>query len=31
MPVNNLEKKVFKLKEINKEILSSYKKYIENM
>ena len=31
MPVNNLEKKVFKSKEISKEILSSYKKYIENM
>ena len=31
MPVNNLEKKVFKSKEISKEILSSYKKYIENI
>ena len=31
MPVNNLEKKIFKSKEISKEILSSYKKYIENM
>ena len=31
MPVNNLEKKVFKSQKISKEILSSYKKYIENI
>lgn len=30
MPVNNLEKKVFKSQKISKEILSRYKKYIEN-
>ena len=29
MPVNNLEKKVFKSQKISKEILSSYKKYIK--
>ena len=28
MPVSNLEKKVFKSQEISKEILNSYKKYI---
>ena len=31
MPVNNLEEKVFKSQKISKEILSSYKKYIENI
>ena len=31
MPVNNLEKKVFKSQKISKEILSSYKKYIEDI
>ena len=31
MPVNNLEKKVFKSQKISKEIFSHYKKYIENI
>ena len=31
MPVNNLEKKVFKSQEISKEILNSYKKYAKNL
>lgn len=31
MPVNNLEKKVFKSQKNSKEILSSYKKYIEDI
>ena len=30
MPVNNLEKKVFKSQKISKEIFNYYKKYIEN-
>ena len=31
MPVNNLEKKVFKSQKISKEIFNYYKKYIENI
>ena len=31
MPVNNLEKKVFKSQEISKNILQNYKKYLENI
>ena len=31
MPVNNLEKKVFKSQKISKEIFNSYKKYIRNI
>ena len=31
MPVNNLEKKVFKSQKISKEIFNSYKKYIKNI
>ena len=31
MPVNNLEKKVFKSQEIGKNILQNYKKYLENI
>ena len=31
MPVNNLEKKVFKSQEISKTILQNYKKYLENI
>ena len=31
MPVNNLEKKVFKSQEISKNILQNYKKYLGNI
>ena len=31
MPVNNLEKKVFKSQKISKNILQNYKKYLENI
>lgn len=31
MPVNNLEKKVFKSQKISKEIFSHYKKYLGNI